>query len=81
MFLHVNKARHLEDYKLWLQFNDGVEGEIDLEEFLVGVMFEPLRKKELFENFRVDPEINTIVWANGADFAPEFLQEHLSVLR
>jgi hypothetical protein len=44
-----------------------------------GEMFEPLKDLEVFKSFRVDPEIETIVWANGADLAPEFLYEKMKV--
>ncbi len=40
-------------------------------------MFAPLLDLEKFKNFRVDDEINTIVWGNGADFAPEFFYEKM----
>ena len=30
MILHVREARHVRGYVLWLRFNDGAEGEIDL---------------------------------------------------
>jgi len=36
-------------------------------------VFEPLRDPAVFATVRVDPEIRTVAWANGADFAPEFL--------
>ena len=80
MFLHISEAKHLHDYTLWLRFNDGTEGEVDLSDFLEGDVFTPLQEVENFRKFRVDPEIQTVVWENGADFAPEFLQEHLKVL-
>ena len=79
MFLHVLEARHLHDYTLWLRFNDGAEGEVDLEAELEGEVFGPLLDKEAFKSFRVDAEIRTVVWENGADFAPEFLHENLRV--
>jgi hypothetical protein len=79
MFLHVREAKYLHDYTVWIRFNDGAEGEIDLEPELEGEVFGPLRDKELFRRFRVDPEIETIVWDNGADLAPEFLYEHMTV--
>lgn len=79
MFLHVREAKHLHDYTVWIRFNDGAEGEIDLEPELEGEVFGPLRDKEVFRRFRVDPEIETLVWENGADLAPEFLYEHMAV--
>ena len=76
--LNVVSVQHLHDYVLHLRFNNGVEGEVDLAEELDGEMFDPLRDKALFARVRVDPEIRTITWPNGADLAPEFL---LSLLR
>ena len=59
--------------------NDGAEGFVDLTEELYGEMFEPLKDMALFRSVRLDPELKTIVWANGADLAPEFLHDHLLV--
>jgi hypothetical protein len=80
MFLHVKEAKHIRDYVIWLRFNDGAEGEIDLESELQGEVFGPLKDRQLFEKFRVDPELETIVWENGADLAPEFLYENMRIL-
>ena len=44
---------------------------------LVGPVFEPLRDPEIFRDFRLDSELRTLVWPNGADFAPEFLRARL----
>ena len=79
MFLHVREAKYLHDYTVWIRFNDGAEGEIDLEPELEGEMFGPLRDTGLFRRFRVDPELGTIAWENGADLAPEFLYENMIV--
>jgi hypothetical protein len=79
MILHVVEARHEHDYVIYLKFNDGAEGYVDLADELYGEMFAPLKDKEKFATLRVDPELNTIVWANGADLAPEFLHDHLLV--
>ena len=80
MILHVREARHLHDYVIWLRFNDGAEGEIDLAAELEGEMFAPLKDLALFRRFRVDPELQTVVWENGADLAPEFLYDNMRVL-
>ncbi|MFH1742204.1 MAG: DUF2442 domain-containing protein [bacterium] len=80
MILHVREAKYCHDYVIWLRFNDGAEGEIDLSDELEGEVFEPLRDIEAFKSFKVDPDMQTIVWENGADLAPEFLYEHMEVL-
>ncbi|HEY2776252.1 MAG TPA: DUF2442 domain-containing protein [Candidatus Binatia bacterium] len=72
---HLTHARHLGGYRIELAFDDGTRGEIDLEAELWGEMFEPLRDPKAFREFRLDPELHTIVWPNGADLAPEFLYE------
>ena len=80
MFLHVKQAKYLGDYRIWLRFNDSAEGEIDLFDSLHGEVFEPLRNIDEFQKFTVDPELETIVWSNGADLAPEFLYENMKIL-
>lgn len=77
MFIHVEKAKYVRDYKIWLQFNNGEEGIVNLEHELYGEVFEPLKDIDNFKKFVVDPIMDTIVWANGADFAPEFLLENI----
>lgn len=79
MLPHVVKAKYKKDYQIWLKFNDGSEGVVDLKDQLYGEMFQPLRDKKRFKSFRVDPELETIVWKNGADLAPEFLRARLTV--
>jgi len=80
MILHVTEARYVRDYVIWMRFNDGAEGEVDLSGELEGEVFESLRDVKKFKSFKVDPELDTIVWENGADLAPEFLREILKVL-
>jgi hypothetical protein len=75
--IDVVGVRHLHDYVLWLRFEDGAEGEVDLRGELWGEMFEPLLDVELFRRVSVNRDTGTIEWPNGADFAPEFLAERL----
>jgi len=79
MILHVVEARFERDYIIHLKFNDGAEGYVDLGNELYGEMFSPLKDPARFRAFRVDQELNTIVWDNGADFAPEFLHARLLI--
>ncbi|MGI8425320.1 MAG: DUF2442 domain-containing protein [Actinomycetota bacterium] len=75
---HVLKADVVADFVLRLEFDDGFVGQLDLEPHLTGPIFEPLRDPHLFGQVRVDPEIGTVVWPNGADLAPEFLRKEAS---
>lgn len=80
MILHVKQAKYLHDYVIWLRFNDGAEGEVDLADELEGEVFSPLKDISKFKSFKVDPVLGTIVWENGADLAPEFLYENMKIL-
>jgi hypothetical protein len=77
MFLHVLEARYLRDYRVWLRFNDGTCGEVDLSGELEGPVFGPLQDVERFKRFTLIH--HTLAWENGADFAPEFLREQVRV--
>lgn len=69
--VRVTVVRYVRDHVLWLEFNDGVAGELDLADHLVGAALEPLRARDEFARVRLGAE--TIEWPNGADWAPESL--------
>ena len=73
----LEAAEHAGGFTLRIRFVDGRTGVVDLGDQLWGEVFEPLRNPEVFRSFRVDLELNTIVWPSGADLAPEFLYEQL----
>jgi hypothetical protein len=77
MLPKLREAKYQNGYRIWVKFADGVEGEIDLESELWGEVFEPLKDKDRFAEVALDKELETIVWPNGADFAPEFLYQKL----
>jgi hypothetical protein len=79
MDYHVVEARYLGAHTVWLRFRDGTAGEIDLAPALEGPIFEPLHDPNVFREFQVHPEFHTLIWANGADFAPEFLHDNIKV--
>jgi hypothetical protein len=76
---HVLEARYVSGHVVWLRFRDGTAGEIDLSPALRGPIFEPLRDPLVFRGFVIHPEFHTLVWPNGADFAPEFLHDNVRV--
>jgi hypothetical protein len=79
MAARIVAARYVSGYTVWLRFSNGVEGVVNLADELEGEVFEPLKSVEYFRQFELDPELRTLVWPNGADFAPEFLREKLNV--
>ena len=71
----VRNASYISEYKLLLTFEDGIARIANLEPYLDGEIFEPLKDIEYFKTFRMDHELDTIVWKNGADISPDFLYE------
>lgn len=81
MILHTIEVTPLSDYRLFLRFNNGVSGEVNLSGELEGEVFEALRDPELFATASQHPVMRTATWVNGADFAPEFLCDLLQAQR
>ena len=67
----VVRAEYRGGYRIWLVFNDGVQGTVDFSDWLTGPVFEPLKDAAYFERFFLDG--GTVAWPNGADIAPETL--------
>ncbi len=71
--LHINKARYIDGFKIYLEFNNQKKGEVDLKEFIYTTSIKPFRKLqdiEKFKNFKVD---YTLIWDKDLDLAPEYL--------
>ena len=71
----VRDAAYKSEYKLLLTFEDGVVKLVDMEPYLDGEIFEPLKDIDYFKTVSVNPDIETIVWDNDADVSPDFLYE------
>jgi hypothetical protein len=71
----VIDAKALSDYRLSVSFSDGSEGDVDLKDFIESdsrPIVKALRDRAAFSAIRV--EMDTVVWENGFDLAPEFLR-------
>jgi hypothetical protein len=79
MLKDIVAVKPLGEYRLYLRFEDGTEGIVDLAARLAfrGV-FEPLRDPACFALVRVDNELGTIAWPNGADLDPDVLYSQLT---
>ena len=73
--IYVTAVEYDSGYRLRVAFNDHTERLVDLTNHLEGEVFEPLKRIELFKTARLNSDLDTVVWDNGADMAPEFLYE------
>jgi len=62
-------------YTLRIQFDDGAEQVVNFQPVLAGELFSPLRDLDFFNQVKIDPEVHTLVWPNGADFDPATLHD------
>lgn len=71
MLRDVVAVEHLDGHHLRLTFDDGVAGEVALAKLLdFDGVFEPLSDPAEVARVRVDADLGTIVWPNGADIDP-----------
>ena len=72
--VRIRAVEVLEDFNVRLEFTDGTHGEIDLEVYLRGPIFEPIRNNPaMFRAVKVDTRMGSIGWDNGADIDPDVL--------
>lgn len=72
----VVHVKPLRNYKLFVEFEDGLKGEVDLSSRLFGPVFLPLKDQEFFSKVTID-EFGVVCWPNQADIAPDALYQRL----
>jgi hypothetical protein len=72
---HVIEYTLVAPYTVDVTFNDQTTQRINFEPILHGEVYGALREQEMFNQVRLDPEIHTLVWPNGADFDPDTLHD------
>ena len=76
----VVKSEIREDYKVFIEFNDGTSGTIDFYKKLQNDHRQIVRELLDMKKFiTVRTELDTLCWENGVDFAPEFLYEQVKI--
>jgi hypothetical protein len=71
----VREFQTVAPYTLRVEFEDGTQQLINFRPMLAGHLFGPLRDLAVFNQVRIDPEVHTLVWPNGADFDPATLHD------
>ena len=71
----VRSFEIVDAYTLRVRFDDNTEQVINFQPVLAGELYGPLRDLSVFNRVRIDPEVHTLVWPNGADFDPAMLHD------
>lgn len=77
----VTECKATEDYRLWLRFEDGVEGSVFLGNLLEIAAFRAWRDVAQFCRVAVDPAASTVVWDAGVRLDPDILYQDLLSLK
>ena len=81
MLLPIVKAEARPGCKLWVRFEDGLEGEVDLSSLVGKGVFAVWNDPEMFNQVGIDPESRTVVWPGNIDLAPDGLYEDILALK
>ena len=65
------------NYILWVRFEDGVEGEVDLANLVGHGVFQAWESLEFWQSVRVDPESETVAWGEEIDLDPYVLKQDI----
>lgn len=65
-------------YRVWIRFDDGLEGEVDLSDLVGKGVFEAWESVDFFNQVRVDPKTDTLTWGDEIDLDPYVLREKIS---
>jgi len=77
---HVNKivaCRPLSKYRVWIRFDDGLEGEVDLNHLVGKGVFKAWDSVQFFNQVRIDPRTNTLAWGDDIDLDPYVLRDKI----
>ena len=78
MLFDVVEVKPLEGTKLWLRFEDGTEGVVDLSDLELKGILAKLKDPDFFARAYVDPELGTVAWPGGLDLDPAVLYAKLT---
>ena len=78
MLYQIEEAEARPNYRLWVRFSDGVEGEVDVSALVGKGVFSAWEDPEVFRSVTVDDESGTVIWPGGLDLAPDALYKEIA---
>ena len=73
----IVEVKPLQGYRLWLRYEDGVEGEVDLSDIAGRGVFAAWNERGFFESVRID-ESGALAWGDQLDLCPDALYLRLT---
>lgn len=70
-------CKPLPNYHIWIRFDDGLEGDVDLNHLVGKGVFEAWESVEFFNQVHVDPKSDTLAWGEDIDLDPDVLREKI----
>ncbi len=63
------------NYRVWIRFDDGLEGEVNLSNLVGKGVFKAWESVEFFNKVHIDPKTDTLTWDHEIDLDPYVLRE------
>ncbi|HSX12442.1 MAG TPA: DUF2442 domain-containing protein [Rhabdochlamydiaceae bacterium] len=76
--MKIGACKPKPNYRIWIQFDDGLEGEVDLGDLVGKGVFQAWKSVEFFNQVRIDPKTHTLAWGEEIDLDPYVLREKIS---
>ena len=73
MFPKLLEIKPLANYTLWLKYDDGTVGEVDLTELTEKGVFKKIKDKTFFKQVYIDKETDAVAWNEDLDLCPDSL--------
>jgi len=74
-------VRPLAQYRVWVRFSDGVEGEVNLSELVGKGVFALWNDPAQFAKVSIDPQSHTLTWPGGIDICPDTLYQDIITMK
>ncbi len=81
MQYRIEAAEARPHYRLWIRFEDGIDGEVDLSDLVGHGVFKPWKDPQEFKKVYIDEESGTVAWPGGIDLAPDALYRDVAGIK
>lgn len=73
----INACEPHEGYKIWICFEDGLSGEVDLSDLVGKGVFSAWNSIDFFRSVHVDKRTDTVAWGEDIDLDPYVLRDSI----